>query len=308
MGGWRPVHHEQDKPRRKTIGYTHYFQQGRDFSLDSWKQVREDIAVILNHTQHVQGVPLANGNGEPGTQPQIDGNEISLNGVGPNNNHESFCVYRKRKPLESWQSPSERGWGFTKTAQKPYDIAVVACLAYLESIHPAQFERVSSDGDGHDWLAGVELAKAALPRYANQIDIPLAIRKADRWDYRASGGIQVLTEKYQVGFCINGKAYVFDPNDESKSYCFPSHSEALEFFGQLVEERKGGKLFYASGSFDQRRIQKIGTAQTKICRALIFNAGSSARAKRPPAFVRPNVMAPELREKATLADLFSMAP
>lgn len=49
---------------------------------------------------------------------------------------------------------------FCKTGRRPYDIVVVACLAVMKHRMGPLFY-VDSDGDFMDWLAGVELAKAA---------------------------------------------------------------------------------------------------------------------------------------------------
>jgi hypothetical protein len=58
------------------MGYTHYWTQTRYFTRDEWVQIREDFEALLIDVQHVQGIPLANGMGEPGTSPEIPDTEI----------------------------------------------------------------------------------------------------------------------------------------------------------------------------------------------------------------------------------------
>ena len=75
--------------------------------------------------QHVQGIPLANGNGDLGTSPEVTDQKIWFNGAG-DDSHETFCLNRVRPPKEEWQN--QRGGDFCKPARKPYDLAVTAAL------------------------------------------------------------------------------------------------------------------------------------------------------------------------------------
>jgi hypothetical protein len=64
------------------MGYTHYWTQTRDFTRDEWVQVREDFEALLKDVQHVQGIPLTNGEGALGTSPDISDQRIFFNGAG----------------------------------------------------------------------------------------------------------------------------------------------------------------------------------------------------------------------------------
>ena len=160
------------------MGYTHYWTQARDYTRDEWVQVREDFEALLKDVQHVQGIPLANGMGDPGTSPEITGEKIWFNGAG-DDAHETFCLRRVRSKKEEWQD--RRGQDFCKTAHKPYDLAVTAALCYLASVADPVSHSVSSDGHGCDFLDGLAEARRALPRYANILDIPRGILQRDRW-------------------------------------------------------------------------------------------------------------------------------
>lgn len=79
---------------------------------------------------------------------------LQLNGKGENA-HETF-------ELREHFSENE-GFGFVKTAMKPYDIVVVACLAILKYRLGNAID-VSSDGRNADWNEGVELARRVIKR------------------------------------------------------------------------------------------------------------------------------------------------
>jgi hypothetical protein len=55
---------------------------------------------------------------------------------------------------------------------------VTTVLSYLSTVE--ENFSVSSDGCGSDWLAGVEEARRALPRFANVLDIPMDVMREDR--------------------------------------------------------------------------------------------------------------------------------
>jgi hypothetical protein len=41
------------------MGYTHYWTQSRDFTLEEWPQTREDFGLLLKDVEHVEGIPVA---------------------------------------------------------------------------------------------------------------------------------------------------------------------------------------------------------------------------------------------------------
>lgn len=64
--------------------------------------------------------------------------------------HEPFVLREHFSQNESFN--------FCKTAQKPYDLAVTACLIVLKHYLGETID-VSSDGQGEDWTDGLTLAK-----------------------------------------------------------------------------------------------------------------------------------------------------
>ncbi|UGY23790.1 hypothetical protein HU675_0038565 [Bradyrhizobium septentrionale] len=262
------------------MGYTHYWTQKRDFTKTQWTEITADIKAILAHAQHVEGIVLAGAGGEGKTSPQFDADAIMFNGLG-DDSHETFVVHRKRPPLEEWQTPDRRGWDFCKTARKPYDRAVVACLCYLATVtrkeDPTTHEpiigseafSVSSDGDTADFLAGLDMARVALPQYGNVLDLPLTLMENDRW---CAPWIYLRSNKpkHEVHFCIDGHGYVLKGK---QSYRFETHEALARWLESTKAARMHGwkaadtgwgtypshepDIWNASGSFDNVRTSAL---------------------------------------------------
>lgn len=310
------------------MGYTHYWTQKRNFTVAQWQDICGDIRAILDYSQNLAGIPLADGMGEGGTKPEISDDLISFNGLG-DDSHETFQIARKRM-LESWQTKDRLGWAFCKTAHKPYDDVVTACLAYLATVtrkeNPATHEpilgtealSVSSDGFGSDWLNGLDLARKALPRYANVLDIPMAIMESDRW---CAPWISTYPETvFEVHFCVDGNGYVLRPKT-GESYCFESHAALAQFLERTkhADFARGGatgwgpypahepNIWNASGSFDKARHARIARAQKQTL-ATLFPV-DMACAQQPPAYVRPGEMPDNAGREFcySIADLMNLA-
>lgn len=271
------------------MGYTHYWTQNRSFTADEWTGLSTDIAEILKYVENDLGVPLADGGGEHATRPVFDADDIIFNGLG-DDAHETFIIHRKRQ--KAWEG-GRLGGDFCKTARKPYDVAVTACLCYLASV--TETHVVNSDGRGGDFMTGLATARAAVPSKANVLDIPLDLMKEDRWTGPWISGQQ--GSGYEVHFCIDGYGYV-ERLSTHDWYRFESH-EALGRFltaSKTAIFRKSGRtsfgryeavesdIWNASGSFDEARHKRIARAQAK---ALYYLFPVWSESVRPPAFVRP---------------------
>lgn len=299
------------------MGYTHYWTQPKDYTVKDWRQIGEDIGAILKDVQHVQGIPLAFEDDQPGTQPLIDTETIRFNGLGEDG-HETFYLNRVRGDLEAWETV--KGRDFCKTARKPYDLAVVACLAYLASLEKKPW-LVSSDGRAHEWLEGVSLARRCVPRLANQIDIPMPILKGARWDWRGRYDLDysnIKSDRYDIHLCIDGFVYVYEVKNEANCYRFPTKEAAKHFLHSHKEPRitvdsswgvshEGGQpLFATSGSYNEERHNKLRRLQDKVLSGLIASGPAAGCNIPPPAYARPNEMPGVAREQASLADLYQL--
>ena len=119
------------------MGYTHYFTMNKKTTEE---QIKKMIA-FTNKAIELFGVDqIANGMSEEGTKPEVTEERIYLNGV-EDDGHETFAL-----DFNSGE------WGFCKTAQKPYDMVVVACLIFAEQNNV--IKEWSSDGDDENHQAG----------------------------------------------------------------------------------------------------------------------------------------------------------
>lgn len=110
------------------MGYTHYWTPV-PLAKGEIKKVVKDLKAVIKATD----VPLADGMGEIPAGWQIDDTHVNFNGYG-SEAHETFHI--------AWDATA---WSFCKTARKPYDKVVVACLMIIDK-HVAAFSW-SSDGD-----------------------------------------------------------------------------------------------------------------------------------------------------------------
>lgn len=145
------------------MGYTHYWTQPRNFTPEEFLQI-SDAARTIIETASGRKFPfdgsrspehelvICNMGGDRGSRPELSDKCISLNGMGPELEHETFMIEA---------APGADTWTFCKTARKPYDVVVVAILTYLAADWAFA---VSSDGDVDDWEAGIKLAGEALGR------------------------------------------------------------------------------------------------------------------------------------------------
>ncbi len=127
------------------MGYTHYWRLAEVSQHSTrWKAAVQQMAAVIAASP----VPLAGGDGS-GT-PDVDEASVCFNGVNPDD-YETFAF------------EISSGFHFCKTANRPYDIVVTACLAIAKDVFGNEIQ-VTSDGDPRDWVAGVDLASRVLGR------------------------------------------------------------------------------------------------------------------------------------------------
>lgn len=135
------------------MGYTHYWRANTKDSYDvapaGWRDKEKLAAAIADMCKLApilaKTVPLAGGMGEG--EPVFTPERVWFNGVG-DDSHETFEV------TVEWGGKFE----FCKTACKPYDAAVTACLCLLK-FHLGDALRVNTDGEESDWEEGLRLAR-----------------------------------------------------------------------------------------------------------------------------------------------------
>ena len=146
------------------MGYTHYWQQHRDFTRPEWVALMSAALAIIDHAK-AKGIRLTGfSNEDPAAGPHVDFDEIGLNGFGKDA-HETLCLARERDKSLGW---------FCKTARKPYDPVVCSILLAAWLIAPDAIT-LKSDGDyeppGYawpEWTAAVAFYDEAVSRVTTQ--------------------------------------------------------------------------------------------------------------------------------------------
>jgi hypothetical protein len=138
------------------MGYTHYFERKIDGSNDpqAYALFREGAEKLILEAQ-ATGITIADGFGDKAGYWENTENRVAFNGLGEDS-HETFgwdaiCpinpIHRAGKPFY---------FDFCKTARKPYDAVVTACLILLKQTY-GEAVQVSSDGSWSEWQAGRDL-------------------------------------------------------------------------------------------------------------------------------------------------------
>lgn len=148
------------------MGYTHYWRRHdhTQATTHARAQAREAYGRLVLDAQRIckqaqeNGIALANGMGEDGTQPDFTEGYFALNGVGKDG-HETL-YWSAEVSVAEWDRDSiEKGEGvfnFCKTAYKPYD-AVVTAILLRASQHYGNLVNVTSDGTWSEWADGLAL-------------------------------------------------------------------------------------------------------------------------------------------------------
>jgi hypothetical protein len=153
-------------PRTAHAGYTHYWKWKAPPDQPRLERAVAEMSRIAEAKREILDIGDAGG---PGA--------ILFNGLG-DAAHETFGF-----PLAPFAGKPE--FNFVKTAMKPYDAVVTACLIVArDHFTPAELE-ISSDGTWDAWRAGRDLYIQVLERQANNpLDVPAAISDDDDDDLR----------------------------------------------------------------------------------------------------------------------------
>ena len=146
------------------MGYTHYwtFKQpksikGKHQEIESQYQlaVRQCQRIVKSYNKAVKSIDPKHHGRLSGYSAHTKVNDylgLDFNGTS-DMSHENFCL------RDHWSH--NENFNFCKTAQKPYDTVVVACLITLKH-YLGDLIEVSSDGDSTDWNDGLRLAQQSL--------------------------------------------------------------------------------------------------------------------------------------------------
>lgn len=113
------------------MGYTHCWNE-KHVGKERWRKFKGAVQEMID--RHNQELPIDWEYDEADKPPQVDDNCVRFNGRG-DDGHETFMIERLGRGQ----------FEFCKTARKPYDVYVVACLILLHHYKPQFTWR--SDGD-----------------------------------------------------------------------------------------------------------------------------------------------------------------
>jgi hypothetical protein len=117
-----------------SAGYTHYWNQSRDFTDQEWQKILRGAKSIIKKAM-AQGIALAGGDGNG--KPDLNAKYISLNGAG-DESYETFFLSKEK----------DDEFNFTKTSERPYDPVVVSLLAMIKKVSSDAVDISSDGGDG----------------------------------------------------------------------------------------------------------------------------------------------------------------
>lgn len=139
------------------MGYTHYWTVERDLTDNEWDRLSGLFQKIINRSRDFNA-PLVYEYDQPEKGPEVSKSFVRFNGIG-GDGHETFLFSRDACPFS-----------FCKTARKPYDAAVVACLIAAANEFP---DAVSfrSDGISEEHADGLRLFNAATDRSLEQSNV-----------------------------------------------------------------------------------------------------------------------------------------
>lgn len=116
------------------MGYTHYWTPKDDVTDEQWKSFTTDVRRVIKYGMN-NSIPVAWEYDELDRPPEITDTLVRFNGVD-DDGHETFYFERSGS------------WAFCKTACKPYDTLVVACLILAENHFGLQWSSDGRDEDG----------------------------------------------------------------------------------------------------------------------------------------------------------------
>jgi hypothetical protein len=150
------------------MGYTHYWSfkqsprgQAEKTEQSYLKAVKDCHKVIIAYSKANGGLSGYSAHTKLGKY-----GGIKVNGSG-DNAHEDFSL------REHYSQNLEESFNFCKTAEKPYDVVVVACLIVL-AYRLKGLVNVSSNGRQADWTEGLKLAQRVLK--IKSLKIPTSVR------------------------------------------------------------------------------------------------------------------------------------
>ena len=156
------------------MGYTHYFEHTA-VTEEVWGKILTDCRKLkkklpsrsLSAGGYCKDQELVIGDGGGEKKLRVFGSkkQIIFNGFPDEMAHETFSLFRD----------GSDGFEFCKTARKPYDLLVCACLVVYH-YHSQETVKLGSDGDMEDWAPAIDFVSNVLgPKYAMKFKIEVTL-------------------------------------------------------------------------------------------------------------------------------------
>lgn len=148
---------QQSTEGELAIGYTHYTYRPEKLDKDKFIQAAVDCAKICKAIN----APICHEYDDEDSPAIFSPSVIWFNGIG-DDGHETFVI-EQSLTLGEHDHKDEQGryFSFCKTARKPYDTAVVACLIILHHYFGDEIV-IRSDGRPKEWEEGLQAVKDYL--------------------------------------------------------------------------------------------------------------------------------------------------
>ena len=140
------------------MGYTHYWYRKEVLNSNKFSNAIKDISLVFSYTKPLEFPKGLNDSKYIIDVYELNSREINFNGIGENG-HENFTIADVFK--DNYNKDELWKFNFCKTARKPYDKYVIACL-YIFKHHFADDIKISSDGDVEEWYDGIKMVKDVL--------------------------------------------------------------------------------------------------------------------------------------------------
>jgi hypothetical protein len=170
------------------MGYTHYWKKEKELNLDTWKKFIADCKVLYkNMPEHSESSggeyteePLYLNGCWGYKYPRFNEKVLHFNGSSIHPSKRTYNV-----EVQEWsddpkdlghetfhisQKQNEYDGGFCKTARKPYDLMVQACLI-LFKYHFWNEVSISSDGDYDEWKVAQKFVGEFFPQVAMKFEL-----------------------------------------------------------------------------------------------------------------------------------------
>lgn len=221
------------------MGYSHYFKQTDIPTVPQWNAFLEGVKKLVSASP----VKLAGGLGEAGTLPEITEDTICFNGLGPEDDHETFWLMRDSSPERREWDEGKFPFNFCKTARKPYDLIVCAVLIAADFHLPGCYE-IASDGSRNnpeEWFPALRFVEEVLGE-TKGFEIPEGVESDSRYPSNPED-----VKRFQVAFPVISTA--------SFSVFAESEAEAIE------KARQEARYFDPSQLYDAQIDTTEGAAE-----------------------------------------------